>query len=398
MISFSEFLNLAIFHLPVWGYIVIALALTHITMASVTIFLHRHQAHNALTLHPIPSHFFRFWLWMTTGMVTKEWVAVHRKHHAKCETVEDPHSPQIKGIRQVLFNGAGLYRNEVKNLETLEHYGQGTPDDWFERNVYSRFPYLGLIIMGLVNLILFGWIGLIIFTIQMLWVPFWAAGVINGIGHYWGYRNFESPDSSRNISPIGILIGGEELHNNHHTYAQSARLSNKWWEFDIGWMYIRSLALLGLAKVRRIAPRIQIKKNKQMIDLDTLRAVIRDRYNILTLYGRKVVRPVIKAERKASQGSTRSLLTRARRLMARDSHTLDSYDHATLKAVLEQNQALETVYRFKTQLKSLWNHTANDGAKRLERLKQWCAEAEQSNIRALEEFARVLRSYTLKPS
>ncbi len=235
------------------GYIGATLLLTHITIASVTIFLHRHQAHNALTLHPSVSHFFRGWLWLTTGMVTREWVAVHRKHHAKCETVDDPHSPQVRGILQVLFGGVGLYRTAVRDQETLDHYGNGTPDDWLERHVYSRSPLTGILIMGAIDVLLFGVAGLIIFTVQMLWIPLWAAGVINGLGHFWGYRNFETTDASRNLSPVGILIGGEELHNNHHAYPQSARLSNKWWEFDIGWLYIRILAVLGLARVRRIA-------------------------------------------------------------------------------------------------------------------------------------------------
>jgi stearoyl-CoA desaturase (delta-9 desaturase) len=382
--------------LSIAGYIGATLVLTHITIAGVTIFLHRHQAHNALTLHPAVSHFFRFWLWLTTAMVTREWVAVHRKHHAKCETADDPHSPQVDGIWKVLLGGVGLYHAETRNAETLEHYGKGTPDDWLERRVYSRFPYLGVVFMGLLDVLLFGVAGLIIFAVQMVWIPFWAAGVINGLGHFWGYRNFETTDASRNLSPIGILIGGEELHNNHHAYAQSARLSNRWWEFDIGWFYIKALALLGLARVRRIAPKVRISPDKQVVDLETLRAVVRDRYHVLMLYGRTVIRPVLRAERRASRGAERTLLRRVRKLLIREDITLDARARAILDDALQQSQALATVYRFKAQLKAVWSHTASDGAKRVERLKTWCTEAELSGIEALQDFAGVLRGYTLQ--
>src|SRR5690606_30803490 len=273
-----------LFDLPWWGYVLVTLVFTHITIASITIFLHRHQAHRALDLHPIPSHFFRFWLWLTTGMVTKEWAAVHRKHHAKCETVDDPHSPQIFGIRKVLGEGAELYKVEAKNQETLDRYGHGTPDDWLERHVYTPHSVAGIASMLIINVILFGPIGLTIWAVQMMWTPVMAAGVINGIGHYWGYRNFRSEDASRNVSPWGILIGGEELHNNHHAYPTSARLSNKWYEFDIGWMYIRILEMIGWAKVKKIAPKLQLNKAKTECDLETLQAVISHRYEVLAKY------------------------------------------------------------------------------------------------------------------
>jgi stearoyl-CoA desaturase (delta-9 desaturase) len=382
--------------LSIMGYIGVTLMLTHITIASVTIFLHRYQAHKALTLHPAVSHFFRFWLWLTTAMVTREWVAVHRKHHAKCETEEDPHSPQVDGIWKVLLGGVGLYHAATRDAETLEHYSKGTPDDWLERGVYSRFPYLGVVIMGLLDLLLFGMAGLIIFAVQMVWIPLWAAGVINGLGHFWGYRNFETADASRNLSPIGILIGGEELHNNHHAYAQSARLSNRWWEFDIGWFYIKALALFGLARVRRITPKVHISPDKQVVDLETLRAVVRDRYHVLMLYGRTVIRPVLRAERRASRGAERTLLRRVRKPLIREGITLDATARVLLADALQQSQTVATVYRFKLQLKAVWNHTASDGAKRVERLKTWCNEAELSGIEALREFAGVLRGYTLQ--
>ncbi|MGI9318646.1 MAG: DesA family fatty acid desaturase [bacterium] len=382
--------------ISLWGYVVATLLLTHITIASVTIFLHRHQAHNALTLHPAVSHFFRLWLWMTTGITTKEWVAVHRKHHAKCETKEDPHSPQVEGILSVLFGGVIFYKQAARAQDTLERYGKGTPDDWLERNVYSRFTFGGIFAMLAIDLILFGTVGLIIFAVQMVWIPFWAAGVINGLGHYWGYRNCETPDASRNLTPIGILIGGEELHNNHHAYTLSARLSNKWWEFDIGWMYIRTLELLGLARVRQVAPKVRILRDKPVIDHETLRAVIRDRYHILSLYSRNVIRPIVRIECRECDRARKKLLGRVRKLMAREEFKFDLRSRATLDEALKFSQKLETVYRFKLQLKELWTNTAGDGAKRLERLKQWCTEAEQSGIEALQEFALSLRGYTLQ--
>ncbi len=284
--------------LSVWQGILVVLALTHITIASVTIYLHRNQAHNALVLHPVVSHFFRFWLWLTTGMVTKEWAAIHRKHHAKVETKDDPHSPKIYGLPRVLFAGVMLYVREAKNKETIERYGRGTPDDWMEKNLYTPYQKFGVVLMLFINFLLFGpIIGVfVVWLTQMWWIPFLAAGVINGVGHFFGffgYRSFKSrmsptalskhdreinrhldqiarnlnpsslqqkeylaskklppEDWSTNIIPWGILIGGEELHNNHHAYPTSAKLSAKWYEFDIGWMYIRILEMLGLARVK----------------------------------------------------------------------------------------------------------------------------------------------------
>ena len=282
--------------LPWWGYFVSALCLTHVTIAAVTIFLHRHQAHRALELGPIPSHFFRLWLWLTTGMVTKEWAAVHRKHHAKCETVEDPHSPRTYGISRVLWRGVFLYVKEAKNSETLSRYGHGTPDDWMERKVYSRCPKLGLLVTLLADVVIFGLgIGTLIWVVQVAWIPFWAAGVINGLGHFIGYRNFGCPDASTNIFPIGVFIGGEELHNNHHAYATSAKLSSKWYEVDIGWAYIRSLEMLGMARVKKIAPEVKFSALRSTVDLVTLQAIITYRYDVMARYV-KSARSVAKDE------------------------------------------------------------------------------------------------------
>src|ERR1700704_2749634 len=274
--------------LPWWGYVVAALALTHVTIAGVTIYLHRCQAHRALELHPVVSHFFRFWLWLTTGMVTKNWAAIHRKHHARCETEEDPHSPQVVGIEKVLWEGAELYRKEARNAETMDKYGRGTPDDWIERHLYTKHDRIGIGSLVVLNFVLFGFAGVAIWAVQMLWIPLFAAGVINGIGHYWGYRIFQPEDASTNIVPWGILIGGEELHNNHHAYASSARFSNRWYEFDIGWFYIRALEILGLAQVKKVAPTLKLDTAKTRCDLATVQAVITHRYDVLAKYAKSL--------------------------------------------------------------------------------------------------------------
>ncbi len=383
--------------LPLWGYVGATLLLTHITIVSVTIFLHRHQAHLALKLHPVASHFFRFWLWLTTGIVTKEWVAVHRKHHAKCEGEEDPHSPQRSGILAVLFGGYWLYRREASNAQTLRTYGQGTPDDWLEKNLYARFGWHGLIVLAVLDVLLFGVAGIAIFAVQFVWIPFWAAGVINGLGHYVGYRNFETQDASRNLVPIGLLIGGEELHNNHHAYAQSARLSNKWWEFDVGWMYIRLLSWAGLADVRSAAPKTYISVDKVSPDLDTVRAIVRNRFHVLTLYSRTVIMPVLRQERRTANEYWQLFFSRVKYLMTREDIVLDDNDLRTLNDALTRSHALRTVYHFKQQLKSLWAQSGGDQAKRVRRLQAWCAEAEQTGILALTEFARTIRGYAMRP-
>ena len=380
--------------LSVLGIIIITLILTHITIASVTIYLHRHQSHHSLTLHPLISHFFRFWLWLTTGMVTRQWVAIHRKHHAKCESADDPHSPQVLGIKKVLLQGSELYRAEANNQDTLDKYGKGTPDDWLERRLYSRYPFLGITLMLFTDVLLFGVIGITVFAIQMLWIPIFAAGVINGIGHFWGYRNFESTDASRNIIPWGILIGGEELHNNHHAYPSSARLSNKWWEFDLGWFYIHMLQLFGLAQIKKTSPRIKFSTDKQVIDVETVRAIIHNRFHIVKLYGRKVIRPVLHQERQRANAYCRGLYRRARKLLTREDIKLDNNAIATIKEVTSQSQTLATVYEFKQRLKELWISTAQNHSKRVQRLQKWCADAENTGIAALQDFACYLRGYT----
>ncbi len=379
----------------IWEYVGITLLLTHITIASVTIFLHRHQAHHALSLNPAISHFFRFWLWLTTGIVTREWVAIHRKHHARCETADDPHSPRFKGILSVLFGGLWLYRKEARNQETLVKFGQGTPDDWLEHHLYGAHPSLGIVLMALVDLALFGLPGLVILAVQMVWIPFWAAGVINGLGHYWGYRGFETSDASTNIVPWGILIGGEELHNNHHAYAASARLSNKWWEIDLGWAYIRLLAMCKLAQVKRLAPRSISKSGIHLIDRETVRAVVSQRFYILKRYGQIVIRPALHEARRNTDRMGRRLIQQAKKLMTREDILPDGQSAETIERVLKQDKTLATIYDFKQQLKEVWARGSEDAPRRVERLQAWCAASEQSGIRALEEFAVYLRGYRL---
>ena len=384
--------------LPWWGYIVVALVFTHITIASVTIYLHRHQAHRALDLHPLVSHFFRFWLWLTSGMVTKEWAAIHRKHHAKCETAEDPHSPQVLGIGKVLREGSELYRAEAKNQETLVKYGHGTPSDWIERHLYTPHSAKGIALMFIVNVLLFGPIGITIWAVQMMWIPVTAAGVINGIGHYWGYRNYEAADASTNIVPWGILIGGEELHNNHHTFASSAKLSSKWWEFDIGWLYIRTLETLGLARVKKIPPELTYDRAKDHVDLETVRAVITARFVVMAQFACEVMTRVHRDELRNLDPSDKTRLTllkRARRLMVREPRLLDEAARARLQKALEQNQTLHTVYTMKQKLADVWQRSATTQENLIQALQDWCHEAEATGIHALREFSNKLRTYSL---
>lgn len=384
-----------ILNLSWWEYIVATLILTHITIASVTIFLHRTQAHRALVLHPAISHFFRAWLWLTTGMETKAWAAIHRKHHAKCETEEDPHSPQKLSLSKVLWEGAELYRKEAKNPETLNRYGQGTPDDWLERHLYSPHSAKGILVTLILNLILFGVPGLTIWAIQMAWIPFFAAGIINGVGHYWGYRNFECDDAATNILPWGILIGGEELHNNHHTYPTSAKLSNKWWEFDIGWLYIRFLMFLGLAKVKRVAPTHKIISGKNQIDADGLHALLTDRIQVMTAYTKAVILPLFKQEKRNVLPAERHLLKHIKPALIRANILVDEIKKHHLEQFLEKNRVLNIVYHFGEQLKSIWNQTTATQKELLDALHEWCRRAEASGIQKLQEFVNYLKGYTI---
>ena len=337
----------------VLGLIVFTLVTTHITIAAVTIYLHRCQAHRALDLHPVISHFFRFWLWLNTGMVTKEWAAIHRKHHAKCETVDDPHSPVTRGLETVLFRGVELYRIEALNKETMDRYGHGTPDDWVERAIYTGRSYLGVYLLLVIDVLLFGAIGIAVFAVQSGWIPFFAAGVINGVGHAKGYRNFDSSDQSRNLLPWGILIGGEELHNNHHTFPASAKLSYKWWEFDIGWMYIQLIAFFGLAKVRRVSRRPKFQLPCEHIDARALEAVIANRYDMMSAYARSI--------------------REAKRAKSED--------------------ALQMLTSMRVELASLWERSSLSVEQLVQLFEDWCRRAEASGIAALRELSLRARSY-----
>jgi stearoyl-CoA desaturase (delta-9 desaturase) len=382
--------------LPWYGYVLVALALTHVTIVSVTLYLHRHQAHRALDLHPAVAHCFRFWLWFTTGMVTREWVAVHRKHHAKCETPEDPHSPRVLGIGTVLWQGAELYQRAAAQPELVDQYSHGTPDDWLERNLYGCRHILGVSLLLVLQFLLFGFAGLAIWAVQMVWIPFWAAGVINGVGHWGGYRNFETRDASRNIVPWGFLVGGEELHNNHHAYASSARFSSRWWELDLGWGYIRMLEMLGLARVKKLAPR-PVLLAKDQVDLDTVRAVVLGRLQVMADYARRVVWPVLRQESRPRLAG-RFGLRQARHLLVRDPGLLDARARGALEQLLACCQSLRTVYQFRQQLQAVWERQVASHEQLRAALQDWCAQAEATGIQALEQFARRLRGYGLQPA
>jgi stearoyl-CoA desaturase (delta-9 desaturase) len=380
--------------LPWWGYVVVALVFTHITIAAVTIYLHRHSAHRALDLHPLPAHFFRFWLWLTTSMGTQQWTAVHRKHHARCETEEDPHSPQVLGIRKVLWEGAELYSAAKNNAEMLETFGRGCPDDWIENKLYLPHQNLGIILMLVLDLILFGPIGATIWAVQMIWIPFFAAGVVNGIGHYWGYRNFQCDDASTNIVPWGILIGGEELHNNHHAHPSSARLSNKWYEFDIGWLYIRILETLGLAKVKKTAPQLVTGAARSECDRAMLNAVITHRWVVLEQFMRDI-RGTCAAELETLSRSSRHGInwTTARRWLHLDKSALPEAEQARVGKVLEKSAVLSTLHRMRQDLGALWSRSNATTEQLVQQLDDWCDRAERSGIEALVTFSRRLRTF-----
>ncbi|MBK7956264.1 MAG: transposase [Candidatus Accumulibacter sp.] len=378
---------------PWWAYLLITLGLTHVTIASVTIFLHRHQAHRALDLHPVAAHFFRCWLWLNTGMVTREWASIHRKHHAKCETPEDPHSPQVFGIHRVLWTGVFLYVKEARNADTLLRYGRGTPDDWIENHLYSPWHKLGVAILLAIDVAIFGVLpGSLIWLTQVAWIPFWAAGVINGLGHFWGYRNFSSPDASTNISPWGILIGGEELHNNHHTFPTSARLSIRWFEFDIGWLYIRILAALGLAQVKKLAPRPRLGTLRPVVDFDTLQAVIVNRYDVLSQYARSL-KQVYREELATLKDGGR--FKGLKRWLAADAGAVPQEQRGRLELLLGESRSLHTAYAMRQELVSVWERSNASREHLLKALQDWCERAESSGVRQLQELSLRLRSYVL---
>ena len=376
-----------------WQVLLAGLAMTHLTIVSVTLYLHRCQAHRSLELHPAVSHVFRFWLWLTTGMLTKEWAAIHRKHHAKCEQEGDPHSPIVYGIKKVFFEGAELYRAEAKNQDTLARYGHGTPDDWMERNVYTKHSRLGITLMFFINIALFGVVGMAVWAMQMAWIPIWAAGVINGIGHYWGYRNFEATDASTNVFPWGIIIGGEELHNNHHTYATSAKFSVKPYEFDIGWMYISILAKFGLAKAKKTPPKLAFGDVKPVADEKTLEAIIANRYEVMAGYAREM-RATVQAELDALKAKSAdvSMLQAARRWLHRDDDKVPAQYKAKVEQVRAAHPTLAKMHAMREELRQLWSNTHVTREQLAKDLQAWCRRAEESGIAALRDYSIRLRA------
>jgi stearoyl-CoA desaturase (delta-9 desaturase) len=388
-----DWLGHGLWDLSWWQVVLYTLVTTHITIAAVTIFLHRTQAHRAMDLGAIPSHFFRFWLWLGTGMVTKEWVAIHRKHHAKCETEEDPHSPQTRGIDTVLWRGAELYRAEAKNKETMAKFGHGTPNDWIERNLYTRYSWQGVGVMLILNVALFGMAGLAVWAVQMLWIPITAAGIINGIGHYWGYRNFEAPDASTNVSPWGLIIGGEELHNNHHTYPTSAKFSVKPYEFDLGWFYISLMQKIGWATVKKVPPKLRLGAIRPVADEKTLEAVIANRYEVMAGYAREMKR-VCRAEiaQLQAKGHDSGMLKTAKRWLHRDSEKVPAAAKPQLDQVRAAHPVLDKMLSMREELRQMWLNTNHSREQLTAELQAWCRRAEESGIEALKQFSLKLRA------
>ena len=391
----SEYLY-GLLDLSFWACVAVTFGLIQVSMMAVTLYLHRDQAHRAIDLHPAIRHFFRLWIWLTSGMVTREWVAIHRKHHAMVEREGDPHSPVVFGLKTVLLEGAELYRAESARTETLEKYGRGTPDDWLERNVYARSSVAGIGLLFVIDIVRFGIPGITVWAFQMLAMPVFAAGVINGLGHATGYRNYESDDASTNLVPIAVLVGGEELHNNHHAFPTAAKFSHRWWEFDIGWMYITVLKALGLCKVRRLAPRPRFAAVPRKVDVQTLRAVLQNRMHVLRDYTRQVTVPVLRSESRANRDN--ALLQRARALLVRRPQLLDEAARARLAALLEQNNALRTVHEFHLRLQDLWEQANVSNDKLVCQLHDWCVQAEASGVKALQDFSAHLRGYLPQPA
>ena len=382
-----------------WGYsvseaVLYLLVVTHITIVSVTVYLHRFSAHRSILLGPVIAHFFRFWLWLTTGQVTREWTAVHRKHHAECESLDDPHSPVKQGLPKILWNGVEVYKSAIADKEALKRYGKGCPDDWLERHLYCRNS-LGITLMLVLDLFFFGVLGITIWAIQMVWIPFFAAGIINGVGHSIGYRNFESPDASRNILPWGILIGGEELHNNHHTYPNSAKLSRKNYEFDIGWLWIKLFCLLGLASVVSRGPIVRRIVVKQKLDTESVWALLNDRFSVMARFAEEVVAPVVEAEYKKADKAGRKLFKKATKLLTVDEMMLDQSKKIRIALLLESNEQIKKIHDLKLELESIWQQRGSDASEILSRLKEWVENAESAQLLVLDDFVATLKTYSM---
>ena len=394
--SLLQFLIGGALGLGAWDLLLVLLVSTQLTIFSVTLYLHRSQAHRGVDFHPLLSHFFRFWVWLTTSMITREWVAIHRKHHAKVETGDDPHSPRTRGIGTVFWRGVELYREARAQRADIEQYGKGAPDDWIERHLYTPHANLGPTILLLVNAALFGLPGIAVWAIQMAWIPFWAAGVVNGLGHWWGYRNFESADTSTNLTPWALWIGGEELHNNHHAFPSSARFSMRRWELDIGWLAITALQKLRLAKVLRVAPSLDVRPNIAAPDADTLRALLSHRFQAMTDYQRNVFTPALREEAALAGAKLRALLPRKlRRGLVDDGRWLKPDAREQLRQWVSQRPRIRALVEHRARLSALLEARSHDAAERLKALQAWCAEAEASGIRALQEYSARLKGYAI---
>ena len=390
-----DWLGNGLWNLSAWGIVAYILIVTHITIVTVTVYLHRYSAHRSVDMHSGLQHFFRFWSWLTTGMVTQQWTAIHRKHHAATETEEDPHSPRVLGIWEVLLRGTEAYRAAAADSRIVERFGSGCPDDWLEHKLYSKRPLLGVGLMAVIDVALFGFLGLSVWAVQMLWIPVLGAGVINGVGHYWGYRNFESPDASTNMVPWGILIGGEELHNNHHTYPNSARLSQKWWEFDVGWMWIRLFQAIGLARPLSTGPMARKSPGKNTLDMDTAWAVLNDRFRLMAKYKNDVVRPLIEEECRKVDRATGRLLRAAHKLLCRHESLVDESGRRRIREAVRASHTIDTIYNLRLRLQSIWTQRGGNAEEMLQALRQWCGDAEATGIHALREFVEEIKSYSV---
>ncbi len=384
-----------------WLQILITLLIvTQVTILAVTLYLHRDQTHRGLKLHPVVQHFFRFHLWMTTGMLTKDWVAIHRKHHAKCETAEDPHSPQFHGIKKVLASGVELYTEERSNQETLDTYGKGTPNDWIERNVYTRFHFLGINLMLLIDIALFGVIGITFWAIQIIWIPFFAAGVINGLGHWSGYRNYSTSDCSTNLTRFGFFIGGEELHNNHHAFPSSCKFSHVKGEHDWGWYAIKTLNAVGLATIQKTVPVLEQRTddhdNKNTIELDAVKAMLTHKVNLLQTYVKDVIKPAIAQEYDTRSKQFRKSSDKFLNSLSIDWRFLDDEAKELFKEYINTSPTIETIIKYRDELKEIWEAKGKTTEQMIEALKEWCQNAEKSGVKVLQEYAQKLQTYRLK--
>ena len=395
--SLLDFLAGGLLQASLWQLGLVLLVCTQLTIFSVTLYLHRSQAHRGVDFHPVIAHFFRFWTWLTTSMITREWVAIHRKHHAKCETEEDPHSPMHKGIGTVFWRGVELYRDARRMRADIEQYGRGAPDDWIERRLYTPLATLGPVVLLVIQFALFGSWGVAMWAIQMAWIPFWAAGVVNGLGHWWGYRNFETTDTATNLTPWALWIGGEELHNNHHAFPSSAKFALRRWEFDIGWTVIKGLEKVGLAKVLRVAPSLDVRPNINVPDTDTVKALLAHRFQAMTDYQRRVLKPALREEARQAGEKMRALLPRKlRKGLADDGRWLSPESRAQLEQWVEQRPRIRTLIEYRARLRAVLETRGHDASERLRQLQAWCQEAEASGIRALQEYSARLKGYALQ--